>query len=1372
MKKYLCIVLCLLGCLPGNAQDYFKQSDIYDMRLLNQQSGLNNNTLTSIYQDKDGFMWLGTDVGLNRYDGIHFHNYDCKEKEPATVRTILEDSDHLLWFKMVGRNRIGCFDKAKGCYLPLTSDNTELLNDIKEVIQVGNALYVSTSHGIARMEKHAADAGLSVSFRVLPDTPSDILSWCSSENSIYALTASRQLFIYHTGTGKQEVVSCDTLQISKDIPLDDIYAFNGYIWICPRWSGAVCYDPATGRHRDVTYLRDSGYNSTYIRDVAQVSQREFIVATRNSLYKLTFDGEDFINCTYQVGELSSELECYAPALDNGITRIYYDAPNSVLWVGTFGRGVLKLNIGRSLLRHIRIDNEKTKVITSIMQDAGGYIWLATEQSGIYRSAGNELSENMRFLPWEKAGMNSNYCMHKDKNGSLWIGSLDGTILCMNPLSGETVTYRPSLEDGTSIGTISHLFLNTRGVLWIVTETGLVVYDYKSDKIRTRIAYSDELAPVTTICEDGEGIIWLGTEEGLVTLKYEKGKANLVKGYEAEAGLIAGEVLALYVNNYNQIFASYVNKILQIDGKEKKVVSNLLLRKDFANGHVNCMVDDGNGNTWLGTNAGLITINNANASSYNYSFPENYYNVCLLNNGYLLWASSSGLSYFDPRSVKEESQNGKMYISDLDVNYRKVEIGEKVNGQIILEKPAYQTGHLELDYRNNNLVVYLSDLKYGNVSNRVEYRLLPLEKAWKSSNHNQISLSNLTAGDYTLEIRPVSPLQADTEVTTLTLSIGRYWAASPWAIVLYIVTGGALSLLVWYYFNRKQTRRRYYLAEKEMLKQKLEEEKLKREEDEKINLLRDQVRLGLAKELRTPLSLIIAPLKEMMEREDFPKPLLSKAEIAYRSSMSIQDICNQLLSIYQHRNSDNQLKVAPYRVDELANSVVHSFYELLNSCPITLFYDKEKKIDTEIWIDYRRVEFVLQCMFSNAYRHISYAGSIWFSISLVEINNKKYCQFVLRDNGKNVEESSVVYLSKTDYEIDEKAAHRELALDIMKEMALVHQGDIKIERQKNSGTMVTLYIPLGKEHFLENTNVVFVDPEEIMLDKETEKAIDTLLDESKIPVEDVHPLQQALSSDKKHTLLIIEDHADIRTYLQILFSSAYNILLAENGLQGLELARKELPDLIITDVMMPGMNGFECCRALKEDLNTCHIPIILLTALSEEEDVKKGIELGADEYIYKPFNPEILRLKVKHLIKSRMELKRVYAKLLMPSEGSTEREEVPEMKAEDPFIDQILEIANQNLQNPNFSVKWLAEELNMSQATLYRRIKQSTDFSLVELIRGVRLKRAAELLRTKRYSVQEVAEMVGYNDIPTFRKHFVDFYGTTPSTFNNNKPAEG
>lgn len=1373
MKEILCAILLNLSCLAVNAQSYFRQTDIYDMRLLNQQSGLNNNTLTGIHQDANGFMWLGTDVGLNRYDGIQFHNYAWQEEESATIGTIIEDAGHLLWCKIEGQNRIACFDKMKGRYLNLASDTPGVLEDIRAMTLAGGKLYVATGKGIAVAEAVADEAGMKISFRFLSDTPADVVRLCGSGEAVYALTAGRELFICRIDSRKRQTVSCRDLNIAPHIPIDNMYTFNGYVWVCPRWSGGVCYDPATGRSREVMYTRvKSEYNSTYIRDIVQVDKASFIVAARNALYRLSFDEEDFITSAYHIEELSSQLDRYAPALNNGITKICYDADNSVLWVGTFGRGVLKLNMGKRLLQHIGLEDIGVKVIKTIMQDAAGYIWLATEQQGIFRSVGNELSPDLQFARWPKVDVNHNYCMHKDKDGGLWIGCSEGNVLYVNPISGETIARHPRPENGNSIGAIYKLYRNMRGLLCLATEKGFAVYDPKNDKVLYWAAYSDKLAPVTAVCEDGDGMIWLGTEKGLITLKYRKNGADIVGGYEEDAGLRTGKVLAIYVNNYNQIFVSYVNKILQIDGKEKKVVSKLLLRKDFENGHVNCMIDDGNGNTWLGTNAGLLTVNNKSNASYTYSFPENYYEVCLLNNGYLLWASSGGLSYFDPHPVKEFSGERKLYISDIDVNYRKINVGEEVNGQVILDKPVYHTARLDLNHLNNNLVVYLSDLKYGNVSNRVEYRLLPVDEEWKSSKDNQVTLSNLGPGDYKLEIRPVSPLEVETEATVLDISVGEYWAATPWAVVLYILSGSILSFAVWNYFTRKKMKQRLFLEEKEKLERSLEEERRKREEDEKINRKRDQARLILAQELRTPLSLIIAPLKEIKEKEDFPQPILQKVEIAYRSSLGIRDICNRLLSIYQHKNSDdNVLRVAPYRVMDLTGSVVHSFYELLNSCPITLHYDKEKETDMEIWIDRKRVEFILQSMFSNACRHISYSGSIWFAINKVEIAGRKYCRFMVRDDGKHVEESFVARFGKTE-EADEGTSfhNSELALDVMKEMASVHGGDIMVERTKDVGTTVTLCIPLGKEHFAGNEQVAFVEPEKITLDKEIDDAISALPEERNLPAAKITPLQPEVPADKKHTLLIIEDYEAIRIYLNILFASAYNVLLAENGEEGVQLARSEMPDLIITDIMMPKMDGFECCRILKEDLSTCHIPIILLTALSQEEDIKKGIELGADEYIYKPFNPEILRLKVSNLIKNRMELKRAYAKLLLPAgDDDNGQEDVPEVNAEDPLIEQILELANQNLRNPEFSVKWLAEELNMSQATLYRRIKQLTDFSLVELIRGVRLKRAAELLRTKKYSVQEVAEMVGYNDVPTFRKHFVDFYGTTPSTFNNKTP---
>lgn len=766
------------------------------------------------------------------------------------------------------------------------------------------------------------------------------------------------------------------------------------------------------------------------------------------------------------------------------------------------------------------------------------------------------------------------------------------------------------------------------------------------------------------------------------------------------------------------------------------------------------------------------MNNKNNASYTYALPESYYDVCRLNDGKLLWANSTGLLYFEPRTLKESSSNCQFHISDIDINYNKVEIGEKINGQVILDKPAYLIEHLSLDYNNNNLILYLSDLKYGTSPNTVKYRLLPTEEKWNTNYDDHIKLSNIPPGKYVLEIRSSYPLEENKQITRLSINVNRYWAATGWAIAAYILAIIIISLLTWMYFNRKLQKRQVYKAKEVKLKEKLEEETEIRKEEEKNHQLRDQIRYMLAQELRTPLSLITAPLKEMITNTAFPESFLQKAKMAYRNSISLQDICNQLLNIHQQESYSPKLNVAPYPASVIADTVVRASHELLNVSPINLHYDKDNKINTEIWIDRKKIIFILSNILSNAYRHISYSGSIHFTVNTSTINGKDFCLFTIEDDGKEmIEESSVIFLGSDNYNPPSNRLHPELGIEIMKTTILAHHGDIQITQEKNKGTRVVLYIPLGKQHLKNDENVCFIEPETIMED--SDKAMITAEDKRQQEIANSITAKPIDNPETKYKLLVVEDHADIRLYLRVLFSATYNIIMAENGEEGVRMARKEIPDLVITDVMMPVMNGFECCRILKEDLKTCHIPIILLTALTDDENIVKGIELGADDYILKPFNPEILRTKVKRLIKSRTELKRIYTKLLMPSitvNGSQE-ENTETIIIEDPFITQILNIVNENLQNPEFNVKKLAEMLNMSQPTLYRKVKQLTNFTIIELVRGVRLKRSAELLRSRKYNVQEVAEMVGYNDIPTFRKHFVDFYGTTPSTFNSKEDTE-
>ena len=562
----------------------------------------------------------------------------------------------------------------------------------------------------------------------------------------------------------------------------------------------------------------------------------------------------------------------------------------------------------------------------------------------------------------------------------------------------------------------------------------------------------------------------------------------------------------------------------------------------------------------------------------------------------------------------------------------------------------------------------------------------------------------------------------------------------------------ISIVVCIYFHRRY--KKLLLSHKEDNQKILDETKIKHAE------LRGQLQADLLQGLRTPISMLIAPLKEVISTPELIPSAKLKLKLAYRNAQTLQDYFMRLQEAY-HLEADQKYQIASYAATRIGNGAIRSSYELLNASNIELHYDKDKRVATEIWVDKRRIHFVLQSILSNVLHIMEYNGDLWFDIFLKSNAGKEYCVFSIKGKSK----------TNSDYEAADNNSPREnfLGWDVIQEINRIHGSEMKIEQLAQDESYIELWIPMGKEHWITAENVDFINTDELAED-EFMPELNVSTSEAPIVVETTEELEDLETiPDSKLKLLIIEDNTDIRFYMKIIFSNLYQVFLAENGQEGVEVARRELPNLILTDVMMPVMDGFECLRVLKEDFRTCHIPVIILTALTSDEDIVKGTDLGADDYILKPFNPEVLRAKVKRLMRSRVELKQIYTKLLTSATPSFthQDEEIIDAttpKVEDPLIEKIVELVKANLQNPEFNVKSLADMLFMSQPTLYRKVKQITGFTIIELVRGVRLKEAAELLKTKQYGIQEVSEMVGYNDVPTFRKHFVSLYGTTPSTF--------
>jgi len=506
--------------------------------------------------------------------------------------------------------------------------------------------------------------------------------------------------------------------------------------------------------------------------------------------------------------------------------------------------------------------------------------------------------------------------------------------------------------------------------------------------------------------------------------------------------------------------------------------------------------------------------------------------------------------------------------------------------------------------------------------------------------------------------------------------------------------------------------------------KLAEAEKRLKDAESIN---DNFFIETIHEMRTPLSLVLGSLALVVQNDDPEKDMSTQLLSAYRNTLAMQDLADQLIGTCRSNDVANYLRIARYDMVEIARQICDIFVDWV------AMNNVDFRINTQtpalwVWMDRRKMEFALRMLLSNAFKNTFVYGKVTLDISVVNENGKAYSALVVTDEG-----------------LDEDESTRRGLKQIM-DMADAIGGMYRSESDKN-GTSYTIMIPLGKQHLLDR-RVEFVEPESdlVKLNARQKEEIAEL----------IHVIPQKKETGKK--LLVIDDSDQIRWFLKHVFNKEYQILEARNGQDGINVALKEEPDLILCDVMMPVKDGYETCREIKNDPKMAQTPVVMLTAKVESEDVITGIEAGADDYITKPFDVEILRSKINSLMKKRDDMKRYF------SNSSAVSHDEENTLSTNPFMDAVVKNIEKHLDDSTFEAKVLADSLNMSLPTLYRKIKQYSDLSILELTRNIRLKKAAELLASQQYSVQEVAEMVGFNDTATFRKRFTEQYGVTPSQY--------
>lgn len=1384
MRKFFFLLLLLTVFLPSYSIDTH-----WDLEPQIIKNGVGNNTIYHVCYGSEGFMWFSTDKGISRYDGFRFRDYPLIMSVDSlstplhqAVKTLKEGSDGLFYASLY-QGGITCFDKEMEKFLPVRFDRPLKLKEIQDFCWNDGSLYLATSHGLFESrpirKKEGKEDFVYCILNPEPLIKGKITNLCTDGKTNLYFAVDREKVIHY------DLVTKRTSVIREYDVVNRLFLRQGYLWICRLWNDIVCYDLKSHKERVVSLEGGDqpDFSNSYVTDMVMKDKQTFYLTTWDGLYKLHFENLNLCESPFTLTLLTQGERAFHSRIENKMTSLLWDNRQQILWVGTFGGGVVKFDISDSMYSRVR-QNFKSRV-DGMVEDAKGYIWLTVTDGGIMRSTTPSFSMDTHFEPWKKvSGLSGRYHIYKGKDGNIWLGNNFGEIISVNPLTEDVESFQLKNSEGGRMQAVVHCFcLDSWNRLWVGTSNGLVQVDPKTHGCKN-IKLPGEIKNVFAITEDKEGNVWVGTDKGLKRIETNGDQIRVEGNYEKENGLEEAGVRTLYVNNYNQIYAAYLNVVIRIDGREKdKIESVYTLQSGLTDGHVSCMVDDHIGNTWAGNNVGVMTIRNGQEAFYSYLSVGNCSAVCRLNDGCLLWANSWGLIFFDPSATKGDSGKKHLMLTDVEVGGETVLAGEKRNGQMILAVSPEKQEKLVCASDNNDFHLFFSDLRYGLAQRKIAYRLLPADKEWKMIPLAEgLWFNGLAAGKYALQAKLVFPDGKEGEVIEIPLVVKGKWYQTIWAYIMYVLLLGGLSYFFYSYFRKKDQRKQIHRDREMILKENLNLEKLKQEQKKEIEAMRNRLLMLFVQELRTPLSLIIAPLKEL-QKDDSQTSQLS-LQVAYRNSLRMVDACDQLLAVYGQGNMESKLEVAPYSVDKMIDSSLFGVRDLLKVYTIDFHCEKRIKKEMEFYVDKKKIEFVIHNLLTNAFTHTHYAGTVSLSVCEVVNDNMHYVCLIVEDDGKERVRTVEQLMSENEgSERDMSAA--QMGFTIMQQMIEAHYGTITLESTEGKGTKVTVNLPADRDVFENNPNIQFIDPEELteVAELEPESAEtqkqDLAVEDAVVQQDQQLPLfAEALPAEEvaspvaggvKKTILIVEDHKDIRLYLKVLFGNEYNLLMATNGQEGVDTAMKEMPDLIICDVMMPVKDGFECCREVKENPETCSIPFIMLTAKVEDDDIIHGLQLGADDYVLKPFTPGILKAKVSSLINGRQTLKQMYTKLfklpgtdtIVVSEPEQAGEEV---KTEDPFITAVIKIVEENICEADFSVKKLAAEMNMSQPTLYRKVKQSTDYTIIELIRGVRMRRAGVLLKTKQYAVQEVAEMVGYNDIPTFRKHFVDAFGTTPSTY--------
>lgn len=1309
------------------------------MRVFTTDNGLSSSLVNAIYQDRNGMVWIATEDGLNRFDGakitVYKHNPDDEYSLCHNyVRTLAEDNDGNL---LIGTyNGIQIYDPVKDCFSKIAKDESGdvyynnvvsfLIRKNGEVWASGNSLRkldISDGEIVARkisLDKHAESVAAMLEDR---------------DGCIWAVIDSKELIRVHQD-GRAEYYLENKGEYSLTQISEDAY---GNIFVGTMGRGVLRYIPKSNSFVQVECEGNPllPVRSLYVDDWGQL----YVCTDGNGLKVLNRSSQKLVEVPFGFD---------TEGLNSDKSKVHYMFKDKLgnVWLGIFQKGVLMIPSSANNFEYIGYKSVNNNVIGSnnvnaLYRDSRNVLWVGTDNDGIYG-----ISENGESVHYDSS-MKKNVpdvimALYEDSEQNFWIGSYLHGLAKFDRNTGECSFIADLLNTkDLPVRSVYDIVEDREKRLWIATMgNGLFYYDLKKKNINRDVGKLVENDWITTVHYSIGNRLYVGTYNGIGCIDLNKDKLesewflwrqivhSIYEGRDGNLWLGTSEGLVEW-NLKNQTFVTYnvedglpSNSIYSVQGDDK-----------------DCL--------WLGTNLGLAQFNihtheiinyyvtdglQGNEFSKNASFKD--------KNGIIYMGGVSGITYFNPQVISSPHQEWTIRISDFYLNNQSVRKGVLSGGKPVIDCPVYEAKVFNLGSEDNTFSIELTTLE-PNAAERIVFHYSLGNDNWIAlpKGVNRVFFSNLDYGNYRFRYKVVDNM-VESEVKEAMIVIRPPWWVSWWMKVIYVVLFIATICLSVF-----QIRRQYNIRQAIMMHghaMELQEAKL-------------QFFINISHEIRTPMSLIISPLMQLMNNETDEEK--GKAyRMIYRNAQRILRLVNQLMDVRKIDKGQMALCFQEVELVAFIDDLCDIFVQQSEQRNIKLNFYHDGCDDLKVWIDPVNFDKIVLNILSNAFKFTPDNGviDIYLQTGISEDEYKnEYVEMTIADSGIGIDEKELEHIFERFYQVRNVEANMKvgtgIGLHLTRSLVELHHGSIIAKNNPDGmpGSRFIVRLPLGKKH---------IDAKDIVVE-----AGGQMKTSSEYRQEMFVEKNERLNyrTQTKFKVLIVEDDDDIRGYLYKELSDRYHVRESKNGKEALDMVFMWNPHLVISDVMMPEMDGLVLCKKIKQNINLNTIPVILLTAKVRDEDYLEGLEVGVDAYVTKPFNIDVLKKTIDNLIQIRERLKNSYSG---QQSQADKLDKIEALSPDDKLLKRIMRVINENLSNPALNVEMITEKVGISRVHLHRKLKQLTNQSTRDFIRNTRLNQAAMLLSQKRYTIAEVAELTGFINPDNFSTAFKGLYGVSPTNF--------